>query len=451
MEGRLTEKEIALAQRCIRFAREAGAAAARITLNKSLTNLVGMLSGEVDKVSRSLDRNLTVHLFVDGRFGSFSINRLDDEDVVRDFILDAAETVRMMAEEPCRRLPDAARKVQDAVSGTEAGLFDPAYASLDPSIRLEMARKSSLWGRREKLEKGFTLLSEEGEYSDSIDDTLILDSDGLRCRHTETSFEIGYEITVADADGNRFSGYWWDATSRLDALLPSLENCSETALEQAAAQIGPQSHPGGKINIAVRSECTSKLLNPILNALGGYSLQQSNSFLLDSIGKKLFSERLTVRDFPRHKGEMGAKWFDSEGVATADSVIIEKGVVKRYFINTFISGKTGLSPTVEDPNHPVVESTGDCTTEADVLRLLGDGILVTGFNGGNSNSATGDFSYGIEGFAFRDGRITHPVREMLMTGNFLTLWQHLAFAADDARPCRTRSIPTLGFTDVEVR
>ena len=99
MEGRLTEREIALAQRCIRFAREAGAAAVRITLNKSLTNLVGMLSGEVDKVSRSLDRNLTVHLFVDGRFGSFSINRLDDEDVVRDFILDAAENWRK--DSPC--------------------------------------------------------------------------------------------------------------------------------------------------------------------------------------------------------------------------------------------------------------------------------------------------------------------------------------------------------------
>ena len=451
MEGMLTPQEIALAERCIAYAREAGASDVKITLNKSLMDLVGMLDGEVDKVSHSLDRSLGINLYVDGRYGGFSSNRLDDEAALREFILSAVETVRMMEPDPCRRLPDPARKVKDAITGTEAGLFDPAYGTLDASHRLSLAHNSSAWSRKEALEKGFTILSEEGEYSDSIYDTVLLDSDGLCCRHTETSFEIGYEVTVADRDGNRFSRYWWDSSPRLSDILPSLRDCSETAVERAAAMIGPKPFPGGKVNLVVQSECASKLLNPLLTALGGYSLQQCNSFLVDSLEQQIFSERFTVRDCPRNSGETGAKWFDSEGVATVNTPIIEKGVVKRYYINTFIAGKTGFTPTVEDAQHPVVESTGDCATETDVLRLLGDGILVTGFNGGNNNSATGDFSYGIEGFAFSGGRVTHPVREMLMTGNFITLWQHLAAVAADARSCMTRLIPTLGFTEVEVR
>ena len=452
MEGILTQEEIALAQRCIGYSLAAGASAVRITLNKSQTDLVGMLNGEVDKVTHSLDRRLTLCLFADGRYGTFSLNRLSDEEAVREFIRSGIDTVRMLVPDPCRRLPDASRKVKDAVTGQEAGLFDAeGYASLDAARRLELSRASSLWDRRETVQKGFVILSEEGEYSDSVYDTLILDSEGLCCRHTETSFEIGYEVTVADPDGNRFSGFWWDATARLDDLMPSIRQCSENATERAAAQIGPVDIPGGRMKIAVRSDCASKLLNPIFNALGGYALQQQNSFLGDTLGKAVFSERLTVRDLPRSKGETGAKWFDSEGVASFDTPLIDKGVVRQYFINTYISGKMGLEPTIEDCTRPVVSPTGDCTTEQDVLELLEEGILVTGFNGGNNNTATGDFSYGIEGFAFSGGKITHPVREMLMTGNFLSLWKNLVAVADDARPCLTRRIPTLAFKDVDIR
>ena len=450
MEGVLTAAEIALGKACIDMALAEGASAIRVTLNKSLTDTVGMLSGEVDKVTHSLDRSITLCLFTDGRYGTFSLNRFDEESV-RNFIRDAIATVRMLAYDPCRHMPEKSRKVTDAVTGREAGRFDPAYASVDASRRLDLARQSSLWPRRECFEKGFTLLSEEGEYSDSVYDTLILDSEGLNARHTLTSYSIYYEMTVADPDGNRFSGFWWDSSPFLSGLLPAIGNCSATALKRAVAQMGPQAHPGGRISLAVQAGCASKLLDPVLTALSGFSLQQKNSFLLDSLGKKVFSERFTVMDRPRLTGSPAGKWFDSEGIATVDSPIIEGGVIKQYFINTYIAAKTGLAPTIEDFTHPVVESTGDCRHEEDILRLRGEGLLVTGFNGGNNNSATGDFSYGIEGFAFSGGKITHPVREMLMTGNFISLWQHLVAVADDARPCSTYRIPTLAFTGVDVR
>lgn len=440
-----------LLRKCMDFALENGASQVRITYNESLMDLVGMLDGEVDKVTHSLDRSLTLALFADGRYGTFSTNRLDSEESLRRFILDALDMTRMLVEDPCRKLPPPERKVQDATQGDEAGLFDPAYQAMTEQDRLDLAHRSSLWAWKASLEKGFTLLSEEGEYSDSIYRTLILDSEGLYCQHRETSFEIGYEVTVADAEGNRFSGYWWDASPRLDDIRSSVLTCSEKAVQRAAAQIGPVRIPGGKMNLVIQSECASKLLTPLVTALGGYAIQQQNSFLLDSLGKQVFSGKFTVRDLPRSRGEMGAKWFDSEGVAALDAPVIENGIIRRYFINTYIAAKTGLVPTVEDRTRLVVQPTGEGFGEADLLSQMGEGILVTGFNGGNNNTATGDFSYGIEGFAFAGGEITHPVREMLMTGNFLTLWQHLEAVADDARPCMSQRIPTLAFREVDVR
>jgi len=435
----LTPQEIALARHCLEYARSQGADAVRITLTKSLLNLVGVLNGEVDKTSHALDRSLQLQLFAKGRFGSFSSNRLDKEGLEA-FIREALDTVGMLEADSFRSLPSPERLAKDAVTGQELGLYDPACETLTAKARREMALGSVAWPQE-------GLIAEEGEYSDSVFDSLTLDSQGLEARHTETSFEIGYESTVEDADGRHYSSYWWDAAPRLEDL--QLKGCAQKAYERARDQRNPRSVPSGKYNLILDSECASKVVTPVLSALGGYSLQQKNSFLTGSLGKQLFPQGLTILDVPRTKGDTGCRLFDSEGVATREMPVIENGVVKTYFLNTYISRKMEMEPTIEDATRVKVMPFGGCRTQEEVLQKVKDGILVTGFNGGNSNPATGNFSYGIEGFVIKDGKRLHPVREMLITGNFLTLWNHLEVAADDARPCLSKLVPTLAFSDVD--
>ena len=435
----LTQEEMALARHCLEYAQQQGAEAVRITLTKSLMNLVGLLNGEVDKTSHALDRSLQLQLFARGRYGTFSSNKLDKEDL-ESFIREAIDTVKMLEADSFRALPAPERLAKDAVTGRELGLYDPACESLTAEKRREMALGSSAWPQE-------GLIAEEGEYSDSVFDSLTLDSQGLEARHTETSYEIGYESTVEDAQGRHYSSYWWDATPRLEDL--RLSDCASKAYERALAQQNPQSVPSGQYTLILDTECASKVVTPVLNALGGYSLQQKNSFLTDSLGKKLFPEGLTILDVPRTPGDTGCRLFDSEGVATREMPIVENGVVKTYFLNTYISRKMEMEPTIEDATRVKVLPLGECRTLEQVLEKVGNGILVTGFNGGNSNPATGNFSYGIEGFYIHNGKRVHPVREMLITGNFLTLWSNLLLVADDARPCLSKLVPTLAFTNVD--
>ena len=85
----------------------------------------------------------------------------------------------------------------------------------------------------------------------------------------------------------------------------------------------------------------------------------------------------------------------------------------------------------------------------DIMAYFGEGIYITDFCGGNSNPATGDFSYAIQGYRFKDGKIVHPVREMLITGNIVDLWSRLLAAGSDARRCRAKLTPTLAFDAVD--
>lgn len=446
----ITAEEMAIARECIAKARTAGASQVRVTINKSMMDLFMFLNGELDKVTHSGDRSMVLNIFADGRFGTFSTNRLSLEDL-DDFIGKAVETVKMLAEDLCRKLPPQERVAKDALTGLEMGNYDPEYAAMDSQRRLAIAEAATNF--RTASPQGCSLISEEMEYSDSIYDTYVLDSEGTCCRHIESSFEIGCECTVEDGNGHKYSGYWWDSSSRFAAL--DTQSCCRKAFERAAAQIGPKGHRSGKFNMVVENEVASRLVNPILNALGGYSLQQQNSFMADSLGKQLFPEGFTVMDLPREAGANGARMFDSEGVATVNTPIIENGKVARYFINTYISGKMGIEPTIEDATRASVMpyfregAVPEGFSAKDMIRKLGKGIFVTGFNGGNCNSATGDFSYGVEGFAFSRGRITNPVRGMVITGNFLELWKNLYAAGCDARRSMSKVIPSLAFERVD--
>lgn len=442
----ITIEEENLAREAMAYAKELGADSVRITITKSLMDLTGTLDGQIDKVSHCLDRSLSICLFAQGHFGSFSTNRIE-RDELRKFVSRAMDTIAMLAPDQCRALPSKERKATDATSGMELGLYDPSYETVTPEQRLSIALDAAVTGK-ERLSGG-KLVSEEAEYSDSCFDLIVMDSDGLYARHSETSFEYGVEVTVEDEQGSKFTGYWWDAAPFMKDLNAGM--CGQKAIDRACAQMNPQPLESGKFKVVIDTEVASKVVTPVLNALGGYSLQQNNSFLRDSLGKQIFPEGMTITDDCRKAGLTGSRLFDSEGVATRQTAIIDKGKVCQYFINTYISNKMHSDATIEDATRPKVQPWPEAGLDrAALLSRCGDGILITGFNGGNSNSATGDFSFGIEGFAFKDGTICHPIHEMLMTGNFIELWKGLLAVGDDARACTSRSIPSLAFEGVDI-
>lgn len=462
----INNSEINIAKFCIESALKQGASAARVSLSKSIIDSNMMLNGELDKVTHSADRSIYIYIYADGRYGTFSTNRLE-KDELEDFIGKAISMVKMLGEDLCRTLPAAERTAKDAKTGRELDLYDEKYQESSSENRLFRSEELSLYHRLlERYDsEGFIgetegghpyrVISEECEYSESFEDNYVCDSQGFEGRHTETSFSAFCEMTIEDKDGNKYSGFWWEATPKFHEL--DLKGCSANALHKAVGQIGPKNRRGGRYKMVVDCNAASRLVSPLFTALNASSIQQKMSFLDDSVGKRIFPEGLTIMDMARTAGKAGSRLFDTEGVSTTDSPIIENGVVSKYFVNTYMSNKMGIEPTVEDISRPCVMPylDGKALTLGekdlslkDILLHCGNGILVTGFNGGNCNPATGDFSFGVEGFAFSRGKITHPVREMLITGNLTELWNSLIAAGTDARSCARWQIPSLAFDGV---
>lgn len=440
----ITQNEINIARHCISYAMENGAGAVRVSISDSTMDSCTMLNGVLDKVTHAADRSIYLYIFADRRYGTFSTNRLEKSDLEK-FITQSIAMVRMLGEDQCRTLPDPSRTAKDAVTGRELGLYDARYEESDSDSRLARAKQMSIC--QNVSAEGYALISEECEYSESYDDNFVIDSQGFEGRHTETCFSAFAEMTIQDAEGAKYSGFWWESSFDKDGI--SLQGCSKKALERAVRQIGPKKRRSGHYKMVVDTSVATKLISPILTALNASSIQQKMSFLDGTLGQKVFPESMTLMDLARTPQKNGSRLFDTEGVATKDAPIIENGVVRQYFVNTYMAAKMGIEPTVEDISRPCLLPLKDNSLSlTDLLQLSGSGILVTGFNGGNCNPVTGDFSFGIEGFAFSKGKVTHPVREMLITGNILELWNNLIAVGSDARPSVRWQIGSLAFDNV---
>jgi PmbA protein len=148
------------------------------------------------------------------------------------------------------------------------------------------------------------------------------------------------------------------------------------------------------------------------------------------------------------KRGFGSRLFDGEGIAAKPFAVFEQGALRSYYVDTYYGRKLGMPPTTgRMSNHawaPGTRSLGE------LLAAMGEGLLVTGFLGGNSNGTTGDFSLGVKGFRIRGGAVAEPVGEMNLSGNHLELWHRLSAVGNDPYPYSAMRTPTLVFEGVQV-
>jgi PmbA protein len=184
-----------------------------------------------------------------------------------------------------------------------------------------------------------------------------------------------------------------------------------------------------------------------MGPLAASALQQKRSFLDGKLGQRVASARLDVTDDPFVPRGLGSRLFDGEGITARRFPIFEDGVLRSYYVDNYYGRKLGMAPTTRGMSN-LAWKLGDRAAPA-LLADVKEGILVTGFLGGNSNATTGDFSLGAQGYRIRGGQLAEAIGEMNVSGNHLELWQRLAAVGNDPYPYSAGRTPTLAFEGVQ--
>jgi PmbA protein len=403
---------------------------------------VAWRDGRLEKIAEATTRGLGLNLYVDGRYAAVSTSDLRPEALDR-FVAESVALARSLAPDPHRRLPDPA--LYQGRSDADLGLEDPGYAAVDAPTRRRLAEAIEVAAR--EVKGAGQVLSVSTSVSDTQGESALFHTNGFEGTSRGTSFWLGAEMTVQDPDGRRPEEY--GATgSRFFGALEAPEAVGRRAAERAHARLGSVKGASGLVTLVVEPRAAGRLLSALLGPMTAGSLQQKRSFLEGKLGQPIASPLLDLTDDPLIPRAFGSHRYDGEGLAARPRRVVEAGVLREYYVDCYYGRKLGMAPTTGRPSNLTwrLGTKGRAALLADV----GDGVLVTGFLGGNSNSTTGDFSLGVRGFALRGGRVAEPVGEMNVSGNLLDLWGRLAAVGDDPYPYSALRTPTLVFEGVQI-
>jgi PmbA protein len=290
------------------------------------------------------------------------------------------------------------------------------------------------------------ILSVSTSFDDTRTESFRVASNGFEGTRVDTVFFVYAGVSVKDADGRRPEDYSY-AGARFLGEVPPVADVGREAALRAISRLGSKKPPSAVMTLVVDNRAAGRLMGALGGPLTGASLQQKRSFLEGKLGEVVGSPLLDVADDPLVPRAFGSRLFDSEGLAAKRRPVFEKGVLRSYYIDTYYGKKLKMAPTSGGVSN-LAWALGP-KSQAAILKDVGEGILVTGFLGGNSNGTTGDYSFGVQGFRIRGGERQEPVSELNIAGNMLDLLKKLVAMGNDPFPYSPMRTPTLVFEGVQ--
>lgn len=432
-----TKEKYTLAEQVIEYALKKGAQQVSVSIDDSRSNNIEIRDQQIDRLTESNRNSLTINLYVDKKYSAHNTNRLKKDDLFR-FVDEAIAATRFLAEDEFRTLPDP--ELYYKGGGTVPDTLDKSLEAVDAKTKIDLAGQVL----NEAYKKDERVISVSSYYSDSVSSRVLVTSNGFKGDSARSDVSL-YVTVSAKSDSGRPSDYWYETSMFLDKLKKT--DIGKKALERTLRKIGPKKIISGKYAMIVENRVVGNLIGPFYSSLQAYSIYQKQSFLAGKADKAVASPLMTVYDDPFLPSNPGSRLFDEEGLAAVKRAVVEDGVLRNFYVDTYYGKKLGMKPTAGSSSN-VVFKLGTRNMEA-MIRALKKGIVVTGFNGGNCNGSTGDFSYGIEGFLVENGKIVHPVNEMNISGNMNQIWFALAEVGNDIIEGSSFLAPSMMFGNVD--
>lgn len=425
------------AQKVVELAEKAGASGSFVSMSRYRSVSVEVRDQKLEKVQESTDSSLGLELYVDGRYSRHSSNDLREAELEA-FVEQAVALTRALEVDKYRQLPDPSLF---ASSHPDLQLHDPAVEAEDIETRLDraMALNARLAGKEKVISASATVYGAYGQSG-------AVSSNGFSGIYSSSSTGM-YANATLRGEGDRRPEDGFGMNTRHLAKLETPESIGDEALRRARLRLGSKKGPTAKTTMVVDRHAAGSLIARLLRPASGYSVQQGRSMWADKLGETLVSKKLTIVSDPLMKGAVGSRPFDGEGISAFRMPVIERGALKNYFVDTYYARKLGIEPTTGSWGNILVEP-GKRDLDG-ILRAAKKGVYVTSWLGGNADSTTGDFSFGLRGHLIEGGKVGAPIGEMNVTGNLLGLFSDLREVGSDPWEHSSLRVPTLAFNDVQ--
>ena len=410
-----------ITQDVLKLAKQAGASSAETEVSYGTGQNVSVRLGETENIEYNRDKGVSVTVYFGQQKGHASSSDLSQQ-ALKDTVEAACNIAKYTAKDEFCGLADANLM---ATETPDLDLYHPWNISVEDAIEIAKTCEAAAFA----VDKKRITNSEGAGVSNSESVFAYANSHGFVGGYPSSRHSISCSVIAQDNDAMQRDYWYTNARDMMD--MESAEYVGKLAGERTVRRLGAQSISTCQVPVLFEAPLASGLISSLVGAVSGGSLYRKSSFLLNSLGTQIASPLLNIEELPHLKKGIASSAFDSEGVATKSRKLVEDGVLQGYVLGSYSARKLGMATTgnAGGSHNLIVQSTGQ--NFADLLKLMGTGLLVTEVLGHGLNMVTGDYSRGAAGFWVENGVIAYPVEEITIAGNMSDMLKQIVAVGSD--------------------
>lgn len=431
------------AAQAVKLALERGATGAECTIAEGDEFTANVRMRQVESLKEAGSRGAGIRVLAGRRPGSSYTSDLSREGISQ-MVDEALALAKITTEDPHAGLPDA--EELGAVQG-DLGLYCEDVPALETGFKIEQARRAE----EAALAADPRITNSEGaSFTSFIGSRSFANSLGFSGSYRSSSCSLSV-VPVAQQGESMERDYWY-SVARNATRLESPEEIGRKAAARALRRLGARKVPTQKAPVIFDQRTAGSLLGDLCDAVNGAAIYRNASFLAGKLGERIASEHLTIVDDGVIPVLFGTTPFDDEGVESRRTVVVDRGVLTSYLLNTYTARKLGLKTTGNaargvsgnaqvGPGNFYIEK--GSRPPAEILRGVPRGLYVTELIGSGVNIVTGDYSCGVFGLWIENGEPAYPVSEITIAGNLRQMLPGLEAVGDDLEFRGSLASPTL--------
>jgi PmbA protein len=439
-----------LASQVVRLALDRGASDAECTLSEGEEFSAGVRMRSLETLKDAGSRGAGLRILLGKHVGSSYTSDLSSEGV-RKLVDSALEIAAISTEDPYAGLPDPSEL--GSLPG-DLKLYSDDIGRIDTSQRIDHA----LQAEDAALSADPRITNSEGASFDAYaGERVFANSRGFLGSYRVSSCSLS--TTPVAREGESMERDYWYSHARCYAKLENPVAIGRKAAQRALRRLGSRKVQTQKVPVVFDQLTARSLISNIFEAVDGDSVYRKASFLAEKLGERIASENVTIIDDSTIAGLFGTSPFDDEGVPTRRTVVIDRGILSSYLLNTYTARKLGLRTTgnaargltgnASVGHGNLYLETGERSPE-EIIRGIGKGLYVTELIGSGVNTVTGDYSRGAAGQWIENGEFAYPVSEITIASTLQQMLLDMASIGSDLEFRGSVASPTLMIGEMTV-
>jgi PmbA protein len=439
-----TPQLLELAADLVQRARKLGADVAEASARTGWELSAKVRLGKTELVEEAGHHGVSLRVIRGGRVATTATSDLTPRGIER-CVADALELCALSEPDPFAG--PAAEELLCKPPHPDLQLFDASIDAIDAERAIEQARLAE----RAALDADPRITNSEGAtYSRTSGASALVLSSGFQGAVRGSYAALSVSPVVEDEGGKKRRGSYYSA-SRQHIDLESAEFIGQEAARRTLRKLGAKKIPTTEAPVVFDPDVARSLVGSLAGCIVGGSLWRKSSYLLEREGTEVASSLVNIVDDPLILRGPGSRPFDGEGLRSRKNVIVERGTLKGFLLDSYSARKLGRESTASAGRSggSIGASTSNfvlaagSTPAAEIVKTTARGLYVTELMGFGFNPITGDFSRGAAGFWIENGELAFPVSEITISSTLDAMLKAIDAVGDDLELKTSTASPTL--------